>query len=1695
MNKKLKILLTLLLILTMLFGVMSTTVLAAAGSTEDTAEKVSSTGNLDTGWCEITYNSDGVTVTLNPDVKSLLDVNEEEIKEVVDILIDAAKAIVFEDVKNDVLDANSSEEPQVFSLKSTPATESGELLDFKGIWFSALNAFVGGRYGDTTSKEYTEFIEDILADNTSNAPEDSENTTIEDFIDHVCEIIEIAVGLGVDVDQLPEATEENLVSSIIDAFDISEEFEEFFEITKEDAENRLEELAIPAFLEKYDELRQELLETPEVELNYADLIKYISLVSVDGITLYEDGTVDAEALKELATTIPTPSEIANMANEEMQLSYSFLLKTTMASSTDFTVTVRLGGGYEKVRKLAALISEYVDVSLGKDNTLILDVEVPAKFSKLVLKAANSDKVPEELKKKVFAAFEKTPDDVYALYNDVTLDELLKIFDYVDFEEIITSDYLKDFESLEGLTEEQIKNKIEEYEEQYEKLIALARRIYNNNVPDSIKNKTIFSLYDGNGKFSFAGSKTVNVENVLNKFSEKYGALIASFLDFTTVTARVDAEIEFQKINKVTYVVDGNIHSTGLLPEGADLAYFAGITEHDGKPITEWLGDDGIVYSKMPDKDVVLTAQFEVIPEPEISVSDDVDKTYDGQTVNITATVRGEIPEGIEVTYQWYKKTTPTSEPTKLEGKTGNTLTLLNVSDSGLYYCEVTLTGSSGSFVKVTTDAVNVNIRKAVINLSDYHWYSEPFVYDGTVKEVYLVDANGNRLNIFGVKYAGASGIKAGNYKARVELLDYYNFEFSEETQPSEFMWTIDKATVDMSGVTFKNKTVKYDGFAHSLSISGVLPEGVVSVEYSENSFTEPGVYTVTAVFTVDDNYNPIPDMSAKLTILGFKNQYEIIDTDKNLIVRIESEQGVWENHILNFKDVSVFYASFDFGSFFGEGYRGVLGGAYDLHFAEDGTQQKTTGNFTVRLLIPVNLRNSTNPLKVAHISENGDVEDMNATVDGNYMVFNTTHFSVYSIVEVVTDDSLPPSDDGKDNAWIWILLAILTLLIIVAIVIFVIARRKPKDTGPAPETENTADPEPVDEPVIEQTAEEPVVEEPTEEEPTIQEPTIEEMAIEEPVAEESVADAPAAPVITLTGNDSGEAIINGEVVHVRYRTSFMSRLIQSGDVMQDYYTALKNALLSYKGVKARGSWNFESFNKGREQCAKLNVKGNALQLYLALDPKEYNANKYHFTDVSDKPKLDKVPMMLKVKSERGLKYAFELIEEMMNKLGIEKTEEPKNDYRMPYETTEELAARGLVKIILPAGVELDGDENLVKVNVGELLDNAKAGADVADSEVATEEPVAEAAEIEEAAADVPAIEEQAVVEPVADAPAAPVITLTGNDSGEAIINGEVVHVRYRTSFMSRLIQSGDVIQDYYTALKNALLSYKGVKARGSWNFESFNKGRVQCAKLNVKGSALQVYLALDPNEYSVTKYHFTDVSDKPKLDKVPMMLKVKSARGLKSALELVDEMMSKLGIEKGKASELDFHMPYETTEELAARELVKVILPKGVKLDGDENLVKINVGELLDNAKAVTGVQESEFATEEPVAEAAEIEEAAADVPAEEILHLDATHADEILSDEEAVSKIEVVERVPGEKGQGKLFEINLDTICENFEDGEAVTLEALKAKKLVNKNAGRIKVLARGVMTKNLTVYADKFSLQAVKMITLAGGHADQYK
>jgi large subunit ribosomal protein L15 len=66
---------------------------------------------------------------------------------------------------------------------------------------------------------------------------------------------------------------------------------------------------------------------------------------------------------------------------------------------------------------------------------------------------------------------------------------------------------------------------------------------------------------------------------------------------------------------------------------------------------------------------------------------------------------------------------------------------------------------------------------------------------------------------------------------------------------------------------------------------------------------------------------------------------------------------------------------------------------------------------------------------------------------------------------------------------------------------------------------------------------------------------------------------------------------------------------------------------------------------------------------------------------------------------------------------------------------------------------------------------------------------------------------------------------------------------------------------------------------------------------------------------------------------------------------------------------------------------------------------------------------------------------------------------------------------------------VNLADLEERFEKGSSVTLEAMKAKGLATRKDVPVKILAKGSITKALTVHAHGFSKSAREQIEAAGG------
>ncbi|MCD6129717.1 MAG: 50S ribosomal protein L15 [Deltaproteobacteria bacterium] len=89
-----------------------------------------------------------------------------------------------------------------------------------------------------------------------------------------------------------------------------------------------------------------------------------------------------------------------------------------------------------------------------------------------------------------------------------------------------------------------------------------------------------------------------------------------------------------------------------------------------------------------------------------------------------------------------------------------------------------------------------------------------------------------------------------------------------------------------------------------------------------------------------------------------------------------------------------------------------------------------------------------------------------------------------------------------------------------------------------------------------------------------------------------------------------------------------------------------------------------------------------------------------------------------------------------------------------------------------------------------------------------------------------------------------------------------------------------------------------------------------------------------------------------------------------------------------------------------------------------------------------------------------------------------------------------LIRRVP-KRGFRNIFRkevvvVNVGTLDENFSEGEEVSIQSLREKKIVRRKLP-VKILGKGEVTKCLTVRVDKFSKTAREKIAKAGGITEE--
>lgn len=255
--------------------------------------------------------------------------------------------------------------------------------------------------------------------------------------------------------------------------------------------------------------------------------------------------------------------------------------------------------------------------------------------------------------------------------------------------------------------------------------------------------------------------------------------------------------------------------------------------------------------------------------------------------------------------------------------------------------------------------------------------------------------------------------------------------------------------------------------------------------------------------------------------------------------------------------------------------------------------------------------------------------------------------------------SLLSAFTGAETAVMVCIIALCVALIVISIVILVVSSKKRKTAQQAKPRQNPV--------IIYQTKKVAVAKQAAE-------PVIVYVKDEqEAEAETAVADAAEEPA--PSAEDSSENAM-------RYNRSFRARLIQSDDELKEWYATIKNTIMAYERVSSRISWKYESFSYRRNAVAKLFIKGKTLYLYLPLKAADYLDTKYKLEDVSKVSQFADTPALYKLKSERRVKYAQELIAEICERLGSKHTDREPVDYYEPYNSDVALIKKGLVKRVI-----------------------------------------------------------------------------------------------------------------------------------------------------------------------------------------------------------------------------------------------------------------------------------------------------------------------------------------------------------------------------------------------------------------------------
>ena len=272
---------------------------------------------------------------------------------------------------------------------------------------------------------------------------------------------------------------------------------------------------------------------------------------------------------------------------------------------------------------------------------------------------------------------------------------------------------------------------------------------------------------------------------------------------------------------------------------------------------------------------------------------------------------------------------------------------------------------------------------------------EKYVYDGQLK-TFKFDA------MFDANIMSVSGLQqrdAGIYKVVVSLKDRSRYEWAHAGHSGtlEFVWIIEKASLEDKISDFEDKTFVQDGQNKSLVAN--VTSSSIKVAYSDNNLqSEPGIYKIKATFfDLSDNY----ETAVRYATMTIKPSSFVQKDDSTDIEQVIVEQAGGFDPMLSLEVTTLANDRLKFGDVnyskhISSGEEVAI--AYEIDLKRDGLSVEPDGELLLKMYIPESVQGKRFRLLHTHYSPAQTVKEIDYVLSGNYAVVSTSELSQFAFV-------------------------------------------------------------------------------------------------------------------------------------------------------------------------------------------------------------------------------------------------------------------------------------------------------------------------------------------------------------------------------------------------------------------------------------------------------------------------------------------------------------------------------------------------------------------------------------------------------------------------------------------------------------------------------------------------------------------------